>query len=684
MIIFDQLKRNDPQLRVVTLVVLSGLGLLLAGLWWVQVVSARDYQNDLENQSFRTVRIPAVRGKILDRNGAVLAENRPTYNVSLYLEELSKPFRVASAKEVGAARAEVARRVTAEEKALGRRLTKAEKKQFLLKPQQRELLQAAPIRARYEVASNVVLQVSQRLQQSVALDPTNFEKHYATRLVLPFPVVQNLDPTNVARFEEQSTSPLGVDLEVQSTRVYPHHSTAAHLLGYLRRDDSSAEGEEAFFSYRLPDFRGVVGIEFGYDKQLRGTAGAKSVLVNNVGYRQTENVWSPAEPGHNVVLTLDLSVQQAAEQALRNAPITYTGPVRGAVVVLDVRTGDVLAMASSPTLDPNQFIQKMSAEEWQRIAVLHAEKNRATQENYMPGSIFKTVVGLAALEAGLNPDEKYTVVENPHEPGRGCIKVGSRIVRDTVSPGVYDFRRALMKSSNSYFIFNGLKVGPERIVRLAQHFHFGERTGLNTRQEVAGAFPKLERLASGWGDRNTANLCIGQDPVWVTPLQIAVLTSALANGGTVLWPRLVQRIEPQDPLSGDPAELFPAARVRDRIGVSQRSLEILRLAMLADTEDPEGTGRRVRDHDPLPGLRICAKTGTAQVQDEQNKKTGQTTWFASFAPFEQPRWAVVVMIEDGASGTACAPVAGPIYAALMKSIQAVPGKKETLARTEQP
>jgi penicillin-binding protein 2 len=682
MIIFDQLKRNDPQLRVVTLVVLGGLGLLLAGLWWVQVVSARDYQTDLENQSFRTVRIPAVRGKIIDRNGAVLAENRPTYNVSLYLEELSKPFRSASAKEIAAARADQSRRVAQAEKSLGRRLTKTERKQFLLSTKQKESLQE---RARYEVASNVVMQVSQRLQENVSLDPTNFEKHYATRLVLPFPVVQNLDPTNIARFEEQSTSPLGVDLEVQSTRVYPFGTAAAHLLGRLKRDDSSAEGEEASFSYRLPDYRGDVGIEYGYDKELRGMAGAKSVLVNNIGYRQTENVWSPAEPGHNVLLTLDLSVQQAAEQALRNAPVTYTGPVRGAVVVMDVRTGDILAMASSPTLDPNQFIQRLSREEWQRITALHAEKNRATQENYMPGSIFKTVVGLAALDAGLNPDEKYMVAENPREPGHGCIKVGSHIVRDLVSPGAYDFRRAIMKSSNSYFIFNGLKVGPDRIVRLAQRFHFGERTGLNTRQEVAGSFPRLDRLSDGWGDRNTANLCIGQDPVWVTPLQIAVLTSAIANGGTVLWPRLVARIEAADPLSGEPPEVFPAPRARDQILVSKRSLDILRLAMLAETEDPDGTGRRVREHDPLPGLHICGKTGTAQVQDVRNTKTGQTTWFASFAPFEQPRWAVVVMVEDGKSGgESCSPVAGPVYAALMKRDQTATGKKDTLARTEQP
>jgi penicillin-binding protein 2 len=685
MLIFDQLKRKDPELRAVTLVVLAGLGLLLVGLWWVQVVSTRDYQETLETQSFRTIRIPAARGKILDREGRVLAENRPTYNVSLFLEELSKSFRSASSRELAVANLRKGQLRAEREKQLRRGLTKAERKEINLTVKERELQE----KARFEVASNVVMQVSQRLGQPLSLDPTNFQRHYEKSLALPYRVAANLDPARIARFEEQSTAPLGADLELQSTRVYPHGNTAAHVLGHLKSDNDSVEGEQAFFSYRLPDYRGELGIEFGYDKELRGLAGEKSVLVNNVGYRQTENVWSPAEPGHNVVLTIDLAIQEAAEQALRNAPFNYKPPLRGAVVVMDVRTGDILAMASWPTLNPNWFIQGMSQEEWQQISELHAERNRATQENYFPGSIFKLVVGLAALEAGLNPQETVRVAENPNQPGRGYILVRGHPIKDTVRPGDYDFRRAFMLSSNSYFVTNGLRTGAERIVRLGQRFHLGERAGLNTRQEVPGSFPKLERVTSGWSERNTANLSIGQDPVYVTPLQVAVLVSAIANGGTVLWPRLVDRIESQDPLSGEQPTVFPRARVRDELGVTPRSLSILQDAMLADTEDPEGTGKHVRDRYQLPGLHICGKTGTAQVQDVHGMKTGQITWFASFAPYappgsaEQARWAVVVMVEEGKSGgDTCSPVAGDIYAALMKREQKGAGTKETLANAK--
>lgn len=668
MIVFDQLKKDDPQLRAVTVIVLGGLLVLLAGLWWVQVVSARDYQESLETQSFRTVRIPAVRGSILDCNRNVLAENRPNYSVSLYLEELRKPFDAAYFQEIARTKAVHAREQAQRQQQLGRALNKQERKAFGLTAADRNL---ARVTARSEVASNVVVQVSQRLQQPVSFRPADFERHYEARLALPYPIVEHLDSTNIARFEEQSTSPLGVDLDVQSTRVYPYGTCAAHLLGCLRHDDSSIEGEEAFFSYRLPDFRGDLGLEYGFDKELHGNAGAKSVLVNNMGYRQTERVWTPAEAGHNLVLTLDLHIQQVAENALREV----RGPAtRGAVVVMDVRTGDVLAMVSSPNFNPNDFVGHVSYEEMDRINALRAQSNRATQERYAPGSIFKTVVGLAMLEAGLNPSETYRVQPNPELPSRGAIYVGHRRIKDTAPPGDYDFRRALIRSSNSYFITNGLRFGVDRVVRLGHRFHLGEKIGLPLRRETAGAFP-LE-LDAHWTDSKSANLCIGQDPVLVSPMQVAVLTSALANGGKVLWPRLVDRIEPHDPSTGEPAVVFAAGRVRDQLGVSARSMKILHEAMLADTEDAvEGSGRRAA----VEGLRICGKTGTAQIQDEHNVNTGHTTWFASFAPYENPKWAVVVMVEDGVSGgETCSPVAKPIYTALLARDRVKKG--ETMAK----
>jgi penicillin-binding protein 2 len=664
MLIFDQLRKDDPALRAVAVAVLGGLGLLLAGLWWIQIVSSREYRASSETQAFRTVRIPAVRGAMLDRNGAILAVNRPTYSLSLYLDELRKPFSLASSNEIFRAQADLKRQKEARQKTLGRSLTKSEASQFALSAKQREALRQ---KARYEVASNVVAEASRCLQQPLWLNPTNFAQHYSNRLALPFPVMSNLNLTNIARFEEQSIALMGVDLEIQSMRNYPFGATAAHLLGHLHRDDSAREDEYASFSYWLPDYCGSIGMEHRFDKELRGTAGGKSVLVNSMGYRQSENVWAPPEPGSSVVLTIDRNIQQAAERALHNAPLSGYSPVRGAVVVMDVHSGDILALASSPTFDPNAYVPKLPTEEYARIEQETAEKNRATQEKYMPGSIFKLVVGLAALEAGLDTNRVITAAANPREPNKAHKQVLTHDFRDTASPGDYNFYRAIVCSCNSYFVTIGTNLGPEVIVRMAEKFHFGERIGLRMNQESGGELPTVRRMNFGWSPITTGNISIGQDPVYVTPLQVAVMISAIANGGTVLWPRLVDRVEPADPSRADERVVYPPGQVRDHLGVSPRTLSIVQAAMLGDTEDPEGTGRFVHDsRRPLP-LHICAKTGTAQVQGPDGKKTGQTTWFASFAPAEKPRWAVVAMVENGtAGGQTCGPVAAEVYRALLE------------------
>jgi penicillin-binding protein 2 len=663
-LIFDQLKKNDSQLRIIAVLLLCGLAVLVAGLWWVQIVSSRDYQANLEMQSFRTVRIPAPRGKIFDRNGIVLAENRPSYNVSLYLDELRKEFDAASSAERARFRAELKQQREAMEKQLGRSLNKVEKKKFILTLAQRAELEK---KARFEVASNVVARITHQLHlaQPLFLNPTNFERHYLQSRALPFPVVTNLTPAQIGLFEEQSTSAMGVDVETESIRYYPFSNTAAHVVGYVRRDNSSMEGEESFFSYRLPDYRGQVGIEGGYDKQLRGIAGSKSVQVNSAGYRQMETIWSPVELGSNLVLTIDIKLQEATESALLKGSPTPMA----AAVVMDVHTGDILALASIPTYNPNSFIHGFTASEYARLidTNLNVQINRATQGQYAPGSIFKTIVGLAALESGWDPNAIVKATPNPTRPDKAIIYVGHQPFHDTAPPGDYNFRRALKLSSNFYFITAGLRTGIERIVRLGQRLHLGESANLSTKQDIAGSFPSLHRINSGWMDGNTANVSIGQDPILVNPLQMAVLASALANGGKVLWPRLVQTIVPQDPAHETSFTNIPPGQFRDELGVSPRNLAILKEAMLADVEDSDGTGRQAA----VAGIRICGKTGTAQVKDLRGNTKSHNVWFLSFAPYERPRYAVVVMVEGGSSGGGdCAPIAHNIYEAILEREQA--------------
>lgn len=657
MLIFDQLKKNDPQLQLLALLVFCGLSVLLAGLWWVQVVRARDYQSSSDTQSSRTVRLPSVRGKILDRNGAVLAENRANFNISVYLEDLGKSFREEYL------RLRPTNTVTVQP-AFWKRLLGFGPKTMPVRLKSSEAL-PYEWQARYVVMDRVVDQVAAGLQMpGLTLDTNKFLRHFTNRLALPFPVLSGATVANVARFQESLAGNIAADLEIQSTRVYPFSNTAAHVLGYLTRDDDrSAVGEDTVFNYRLPDFRGVVGVEGGLDELLAGRGGTKSVVINNRGYRQSESITTPVEAGHNVVLTLDLKIQRTAEAALRESFRQHGSPGFGAVIVMEVETGDILAMASLPASDPNYFVTGFPGyplgefQRWTNAAV-GLQKNRATREIYQPGSTFKTIIALAALEGGLHPNEKVRVDPNPAEPHRGAFVLGREKWRDTAPPGDYDLRQAIVKSSNSYFIQVGIRPGViQRVAELARRLHLGEPIGLGLKQESGGHFPFSKLSRSGWTTGETANLCIGQGQMDVTPLQMGVLTCALANGGKVLWPRLVARIEPQDPISTEAPTNFPTGRIRDQLGVSQRSLQIVRDAMVAETEDDGGTGRHAR----VPGLRICGKTGTAERVERG--VTHNATWFISFAPYEAPaRYAVVVMVEDGASGGAsCAPVAREIY-----------------------
>ena len=665
MLIFDEIKKNDPQLRTVALALAAGFFVLLAGLWWVQIATAGEYKSHLETQSYRTIRIPPMRGKILDREGRVMAENTARYNVSLYFDEMTGQFyseyeRLRPTKWVSNTRPAWEFWAPSSPTAL--------KHAPLSKAQVANL----QWQARYNVVYTTVAKMGQTLGRPLPFDPTNFVRAYRSSLYVPYPIAEGLSPAELARFEETYSSGMGVDLDVQTTRVYPLGTTAAHLLGYVQKDDSSTKDQDdsESFNYRLPDYRGVVGIEGGFNSALHGRAGEDLVMVNNQGFRQTENTGSEPEPGHNVVLTIDLDVQRAAEESLAQH---HGATATAAVVVMDVHTGDILAMVSSPSVDPNYFTGNLPLDQMQKEEALMNDPNlrplinRASFENYAPGSIFKPIVGLAALENGLNPNEIYQVQPDP-ETGKGCIYVGKRKIKDTAIPGEYDFKRAIERSSNSYFIYNGLRTGIDKIVALAEKFHFGEKTGLPTEQETRGIFPTLKQVSGhDWRDGDSANICFGQGQMAVTPIQMAVAYSTIANGGTVLWPRLVDRIESQDPSSGEEPAVQPSGLVRDHVDVHPRSLRILYDAMLGETEDPtEGTGKAAA----VPGLHICGKTGTAQVQDESGHLIGHNYWFASFAPYGSPRYAVVVMVQqfpgEGSGGSNCAPIAHDIYVELVK------------------
>jgi penicillin-binding protein 2 len=639
--------------------------LLTVSLWQLQVASGDDYRIRQENQSVRAVRLPATRGRILDRNQRPLAVNRLRFDVHMYIDELRPLFYTHYMRLKNE-----------------RKLQRAE--QIVLEKE-----------ARYQVVSNLTMQVSLRLGQPLVLDVEKFHTHYYKRRYTPMTVIQDLSPTQVARFVEQIHAVPGVDLSVNPVRTYPNGDMAFHTLGYLRRDDApdAADDVPFRFRYRLPDYVGVDGLEGVYDDLLRGNAGAKTIRVNNISYRTSEEVWEWPESGYDMVLSLDRDIQLAAEAALQaNGQET-----RGAVVVMDPRTGDLLSLVSLPGFDSNKFISGFSRKEITRLndSRLNRWLNRATGSggvSYPPGSIFKLISAVAYLEEGLvDPAEKV------YNPGyfRDSRLYPNYELDDTAPPGDYDFIRAFKRSSNTYFIHYALKPdgrndqwrqGKQILLDWGNHFRLGQKTLASLPgklpspiRESGGYFPARDNAfkkknqfgeSIGWAAGDVANLCIGQGEITVTPLQMAVMTSAVANGGKVLQPRLVKRIDSQRAFDQAQNRVIPV-KVLDDLHLKPETVALMHKAMLADVADRDGSGRAAR----VPGMAIGGKTGTAQKKVPTGKydprsgvrlfRTDHVTWFVSFAPVESPRYAVVVMVESGESGgTTCAPIAGRIYRAI--------------------
>ena len=664
MLVFDQLNKGDRNLRIVAWAMLAGFLGLAAQLWRLQVFSADRYRATQLTQSFKTVRMPALRGKILDRHRHELVGNAPRFRLDLYLDELRPQFKaeyqrikqqVLAAKQV-AAGGEAAPEVNF----FTHLLSKFRKHKNAARFTSDEVA-AMERRARFLVVSNTVAAVGARMGLLLPLNEEALQRHYLQRRFLPLSVLPNCTPAQVAFVTEQGWSIPGVALEQVAVRNYPNGPLGVHLLGHLRRDDGEGE-DEGLFDYRLPDYVGGIGLEQSFDRELRGVSGAKSILVNSAGYRarQAEEILTPAQPGQNLVTTLDRDLQKEVEKALDSVK---AGDERGAVVVMDPRNGDVIAMASAPAFNPGEFIDGVSSARWTHFFLAKPSRpmfNRATYGEYAPGSIFKIINALALLENGLDPAELFTVAADPARPGRSAYHLGRRKIEDTAPPGDYDFRRAFIRSSNSYFIDHGLKLGWEKLLAMGHRFGLGEHTGIRIGEEADGDFPTFSAVQSGrWeqgsGQGILADVSIGQQ-ITVTPVQMAVMLSTVANGGKVFWPRVVDRLEPADVLSEEPTVNVKPGQLRDRIELPQRVWDLVRAAMRDDVLDNEGSGKASR----LKDFAVCGKTGTAEIKG--NGRKDKVTWFASFAPYEAPRYVVIVMVESGGSGGGtCAPVAKQIY-----------------------
>jgi penicillin-binding protein 2 len=472
----------------------------------------------------------------------------------------------------------------------------------------------------------------------------------------PLLLRKDLDETMMVAVEERRLDLPGINLRIRPVRAYPIAGMAANLLGYVSEVNQAQLQREEYRDFRPGESIGQSGVERRYDAFIRGVDGGEQVEVDARG--RALRVVSRNDPrsGSNVFLTIDRKIQEAAEAALAGK--------KGTVVAMNPTTGEMLAMVSRPSYDPNLFAQRISGEDWQRIATdsTHPLQNRAFQAQYPPGSIFKLMVAIAGLESGaLAPETRFSC---PGQFYLGNVKFDDW---KKGGHGSLDLRGAIVNSCNVYFYQAGLRTGIDEIVRVSRAFGLGEAPGLGLGDEAKGSLPNPHLKGRGqppWTAGNTVVSSIGQGLVVTSPMQLLTMVSAIANGGTIYRPWVVKKIVS---LSGDVLEEYEPEAIR-RVDVKPETLAFIRRAMLGVVE--EGTGARSK----VPGVPIGGKTGTAQVvkkgEEKRQADLKDHAWFASFAPVDNPQIAVVVLVENGGfGGLVAAPVAKAVYEAAFRQRQ---------------
>ncbi len=478
----------------------------------------------------------------------------------------------------------------------------------------------------------------------------------------PLPLLEDVGRQAMEKVQENSVDLPGILVEVKPFRAYPYGEMAAHLFGYLGEVTESELIQPEFSGYRSGEMVGKTALERMFEGRLRGTAGQKRIEVNVRGRELRQLTTRSPLPGQRLYLTIDAALQQAAETALVDKA--------GAVVALDVRNGEILAFVSRPTFDPALFARGVSSDEWRELIdnPQHPMTNKVLRGQYPPGSTFKMVVALAALEAGtVTPSTKFDCA--------GSFKLGNSYEYRCWKKrghGVVDLHKAIKESCDVWFYRAGLETGIDRIASAAQRLGLGQPTGFPFGGESSGLIPsrawKKKRFGTSWYDGETVISSIGQGFVLTTPLQLASMTAALANGGTVWKPQIVQKIVD---LEGETDWLLTPEK-RTETAWSAESLKAVRDAMESVVNDVGGTAWRSR----LKKVRFAGKTGTAQVvrrkSDEEEEQAEDDevipyqyrdhALFVSYAPADNPQIAVAVVVEHGGHGSsAAAPVARAVY-----------------------
>jgi len=593
---FHQLDQeaNKRRCDIAILIMFLCLVTFCARLWHLQIVQGEDFRQQSERNRIRSVRLQPPRGKILDRTGRLLAGVKPCFNVCLVKEDV-RDMEALLAKLsplLGETEAEIRTRLGSEQKG-----------------------------PKY----------------------------------VPIVIKRGAEWETLSRIESRLFSLPGVFIEVTPIREYPYGSIAPHLLGYLGEISRKDIEEKRYKGARSGDLVGKYGIEERFENDLAGVKGQRRLEVDAEGRLVRVIDEKPPIPGKDLYLSIDLELQQASEEAMKE----YVG----ALVALDPQTGRILALVSSPAFDPDAFATGIDNKEWEALndPVSRPLQNKALQGRYAPASTLKIVVAAAALQEGI-------VTRNTSFECASRFRLGKSSFRcwDWRGHGQTNLYKALVESCDIYFYQVGLKLKNEKIVKYANAFGLGSKTGIDLPNESPGfiATPdwKLKKYNEPWQEGETLITAIGQGFTLVTPLQMACLTSAVANGGTLYSPVYLEK------LTGPDGHIFASfeSDPKGKLPISESNLRIIKRALVGAVNDEKATGNKCK----LPDVLVAGKTGTAQVigqaKRRQDKKLDwkyrDHAWFVAYAPADKPELAVAVLCEHaGHGGSVAAPIARKVF-----------------------
>jgi penicillin-binding protein 2 len=556
--------------------------------------------------------IPAPRGLITDRNGTPFAQNRLCFNLAISFPtplDFSDPQLLTYAHE----------KIQAAEKLIGRSL---------------------------KISDDLI------------------KRHYHNRGILPFELVQNLNEKEADDIRERLSA--GMTLRPYYVRIYPQGRAAGQIIGYSGKTGRNPDGIIDNHEVLWPETEGREGLEQTFNQVLTGKHGEYKITFDKDGRKTSEKITTPPVPGHTVVTTLDLRLQELAEKALE------TKAKRGAIVIVDPNTGDILAMASWPTYNPNAFTPTISAE---KFKALQDDPDipllpRAFRSSYPPGSTFKVAVGIAALESRtVTSDEQYNCVP--------AITIGNIVFHNwkKTDRGALNFVEAMTESCDTWFYQVGIKTGSDPIIEWAMRLGFGVKCGIPLRGEVDGRVPTDQYMKATHGRKllngDIANLSIGQGDTQATPLQMAQAFAIIGNGGTMYQTRLVQQVQTVD------NEIVTVFQVREKktLGASAETIAQLRSGLVNAVNAGAGTAHQ----SSLESVEVAGKTGTAQWGPKHKERTA--AWFAGFVPADKPQLAFAAVYEgDVGANVHGGSHAAPMIGMILKDVYKENGNKKR--RTE--